>query len=310
MLMFADNRHAIVSQSGDAEHAGRLIIFDTLTHARRVLYPQNNPPPFPFHMPFGEQECTAPLGEDFSPHGIDLVDISGGLYRLYVVNRKRQAIEIFHIIPNGINMYIAWHGCIMAPPDSMMSDVVGTVDGFYATNTRPQSSWFNGIKAWLAMDTGNVWHWDARGTQRILPHSQGPFPDGIALDGEHLYVNYHYGEIRKIRATDGQLIASAPVKGAMRSRWRKNNRLWIAQQTPSFRAQSSCAQSSEYSCGLAFSIISLNTDNMSWETLLTHQGAPMGAASVAIHAGDAMYIGTPYGQRILKVAINPPEHTE
>jgi hypothetical protein len=54
-------------------------------------------------------------------------------------------------------------------------------------------------------------------------------------------------------------------------------------------------------CAAAFEIIELDPATMSTRRLLAHKGAPMGAATVAQRVGDALYIGSFAGDRLLRV---------
>jgi hypothetical protein len=137
-----------------------------------------------------------------------------------------------------------------------------------------------------------------------VPGSEAPFPNGIELspDGRHVYLNaYLADEVRKLDRETGDLLAVAPVPAADNTRWSADgSRLLVASHTGPFSEMMNCQRLNEGACPLAFEIVALDPETLERETLLVHEGPPMGAATVALDLDGAYYIGSFKGDRLLR----------
>ncbi len=265
---------------------------------------------------WGSPGCTTPPGNAFSPHGIDLITRADGRRELMVVNHGgRESVEFFEVLGESGQWQLAWRGCTLPPRGTYMNDVAALQDGgFLVSHMFPRDAWTVGginlymFRGMLGLDTGVVLRCARGGECFPVPGSTAPFPNGIQVDaaGSTLYLNaYLPGEVRKISLEDGRLLGTAHIKGPDNSQWTADGKLLVASQTASLTEMNACFGVRNGACAAAFEIIELDPATMSTRRLLAHKGAPMGAATVAQRVGDALYIGSFAGDRLLRA--EPPQ---
>jgi hypothetical protein len=77
---------------------------------------------------WGESGCDTAPGERFSPHGVHIGQRPDGTWQVLAVNHVRESVEMYAVI-EGAKPSLAWRGCVMAPPNSNINDVVALPDG-------------------------------------------------------------------------------------------------------------------------------------------------------------------------------------
>ena len=167
----------------------------------------------------------------------------------------------------------------------------------------------------LDSDTGHVYAWSQADGWSVVAGSRGPLPNGIALaaDEDALYVNMYFaGEVRKLGLASGKVVAAYQGGNPDNSTWGSDGRLLVATHTAGLSDLSACMGLTSGSCGFAFRVVSLDPDTLASRTLLEHEGAPMGAVTVALEGvktdleidGDGrLYLGTFAGDRIASMPI-------
>ena len=308
--------HLLVSQMGqmDGSEAGDLVLYRPGVAPGgeiRTLFPQTR---VIDDRSWGDLTCPPPDLSLFSPHGIDLVRREDGEWMLLVVNHGgRESVELFQVIGEGEALALRWHGCVEGPEQAAFNDVAGRRDGgFYVTHMYPSGGQVLALLKHLMFgsDTGHVYEWDQDEGWAVVPGSDGPFPNGIALaaDEGSLFVNmYLGGEVRKLDLATGTVVASYAGGQPDNSTWDSTGRLLVAKHTADLSDLTACTELTEGSCGFAFRIVALDPDDLSAETVLEHSGAPMGAATVALEMGGHLYLGTFAGDRIARVRTQGAE---
>jgi len=143
----------------------------------------------------------------------------------------------------------------------------------------------------------------------VLSESHGPFINGILIsaDDKTIYANVYAGnEIRKLDRASGKQLGSAHVIQTDNIAWEDstldNKGLLLgASHTGKKLDQMDCMQHPGETCGFGFTIVRINAETMATEEIFKHEGAPMGAATIAQRVGSALYIGSFSGNRIIKV---------
>ena len=130
-------------------------------------------------------------------------------------------------------------------------------------------------------------------------------PNGIEIahDGASVYVNVYLGnEVRRIDRKTGELLGRVEVSQPDNITWSADGDvLLVASHTGGMRDSMSCFDLETGSCGLAFEIVAIDPDTLARKTLLAHEGAPMGAATVAVQVGTDLWLGTFAGDRVARV---------
>ncbi len=314
MELLPDGHTLLLSQMGSMDGAipGSLVMFDTAGGIVTRL-PQFT---VPSEENWGGTDCRTPPGSAFSPHGIDLVLRPDGRRELFVVNHGgRESVEFFEVLGGPDTWQIVWRGCALPPPGTYMNDVAALPGGeFLVSHMFPRDAWTVGginlylLRGMLGFDTGLVLRCTPAGSCSPVPGSAAPFPNGIQVDatGNTLFLDaYLAGEVRKISLADGRLLGTAAIKGPDNSQWTSDGKLLVASQTASAVEMNACFGVRNGACAAAFEIVQLDPDTLQTRTLLSHRGAPMGAATVAQRVGDALYIGSFAGDRIMRADLEP-----
>lgn len=254
----------------------------------------------------GDPRCPALPPGELAPHGIDLGRLDDGRDLLYVVNHaRRESIEIFAVRDDGRAISLQYAGCVLAPPEATFNDVVALRDGgFRVSSSFPSSD--NTIIAGLRMRYGRyrpgfAWEWrPGRGYSRIAG-SEVAYANGIeqSPDERYVYLNgYFENVVAKIDTQSGTRVAAAKVIGPDNVTWSADGRLLVASQHASTFDLLKCLRITRGACGFRFEIVELDPESMTTRTLIDHEGAPFGAATVAVPFGDRLYLGTFAGDRI------------
>lgn len=310
--LLGDSRTLLISEMGSAQSGspGSLALFDTRSETITRL-PQFTESSNEY---WGQASCTTPPGTAFSPHGIDVSQRKDGRWQLLAVNHGgRESVEYFELSDDSAGYHLEWRGCVLPPADSYLNDVVGLPGGgFLATHMYPKSGpTFRSINLYLltgmlGFATGHVVHCDDAGGCNAVAGTAMAFPNGIQLahDGRAMFVNgYLADEVRKISYPEGRLLGVAKVDAPDNSRWDADGRLLVASHVGGYNESRGCYLITEGACGAAFAIVEIDPQTMQSRTIFRHAGAPMGAATVAQQAGDALYLGSYAGDRILRVPL-------
>ena len=57
-------------------------------------------------------------------------------------------------------------------------------------------------------------------------------------------------------------------------------------------------------CLLPFKVVRVDSETMLGETVIDHNGAPMGYVTVALKVGDEIFMGTAHGDRMARAALH------
>lgn len=293
----------LVSQMGqmDGSEPGNLALYEPGGDIR-VLFPTGA---VADRRTWGAADCPPPDLASFSPHGIDLVQRADGEWMLLVVNHGgRESVEFFGLVDDESGLELAWQGCALGPEQAAFNDVSGRADGgFYVSQMYPFDSQFTSILkgALFGGDTGHVYGWRPDAGWSVVPGSEGPFPNGLALSADEriLYINmYLAGEVRRLDLDSGEVTAVYEGGNPDNSTWAGDGRLLVATHTAGITDSMACQGLESGSCGFAFRVVSLDPDDLSARTILEHEGAPMGAVTVALEMDGQLYLGTFAGDRI------------
>ncbi len=302
-----DGRHLLLAHFGGMHNGtGSLSLFDTKTEQITPLFPPSNGLVASDGANWGEANCKPPPLDTFSPHGTHLHQLADGRWRYLVVNHGgRESVELFELLGEGSNSTLAWRGCVPAGSETYMNDVVGLSNGdLIYTRMFHNSGTLEQLLSMVGKNTGDVWRWNRQSGLRVLPGTDANQPNGIeiAADERHVFVNMYFtGELWKVDADTGEVVATAPVPSGDNSAWGSDGRLWVTTHKDSIPNLLSCFQTQAEPCGAGFEIIAVNPETMNFEPVFSHRGAPMGAATVAVPQAGRVYMGSFVGDRLISV---------
>lgn len=290
-----DDRFLIVSKMGRGENRG-LDLFDLAAQTFTAIPLSAGKKPG-----WGEDTCTESIDRNIQPHGLSLSKRTSGEWQLYVVNHNvRESMEMYELLQDGAKWKLAWRGCVLAREP--YNDVAALPDGSFIA-TRPQAIQKDGRDLFSGKPSGNVAVWTIGNGEQVLPGSEYGYPNGILVskDGLSLYISgwttrdlHRYDmttkkEAEKLELTfmpdnltwtpDGKILA-AGIKGV----------------------NGNCPSGSNYACIQGFVLAEVDPKTMESRIVYDNNGkALINGVSVAIEAGDAFYVGSFQGDRLLKL---------
>jgi hypothetical protein len=316
MEVLPDHQTLIVSQIGNINNTatGKLVFFDTKSQLITTAFPLATKGVFDPAINWGAQTCTGVPGLEFSPIGISLRQRNDGRWQLAAVNQgQRNSVEMFEVLKLDAGYSLAWRGCVIPPDGTNLNDVALMRNGgFIASHMFDRRDpvifgFSTGIwKAQLGMNTGYAIEWLPETAEifRVLAESHGPFLNGIQMsaDDKTVFVSMTSGnQILKLDLASGKRLATAKIASPDNLAWDRQGNLLAASLSGSKFEHLDCIRHPGANCGLGFSIVRINPESMESEHIFQHEGAPMGAATVAQQVGDALFLGSFTGDRIIKI---------
>ncbi|WP_187276505.1 SMP-30/gluconolactonase/LRE family protein [Parahaliea maris] len=292
---------------GQMHAPGGLFLLDTGDHSVTPLYSGADRD----STAWGQADCRQPP-QILLAHGIDLSQRKDGRWQLLVVNHGgRESVEFYEWLPGPGAPAVAWRGCVAAPEDASLNDVAGLPDGgFLVTRmTSTQSPNWELFLAAIGFDNGVVYQWSAGEGYRTLPATKGRFPNGIVLspDGGSFFVNMYLGnKVVKFSFPGGEPLGQVSVSKPDNASWSPDGKLLVASQFGSLLALfDSLSLPPGTPSLLPYAVMEVDPETLAKRELFWHEGAPMGAGTVAVQVEDAVYVGSYVGDRLVRVPLKP-----
>ena len=301
-----DTSFLIVSQYGG--HIDRrpsdLVSFNIDTQAKKLILPKH-PSEYPSYPLWGQETCTTPPLY-YSPHGIDLSRRPDGDLMLLVVNHAElDSVQFFKVLKEDLTLSLEWRGCVIMSEDIKLNDVAALPNGGFvipalkvrSLQSEPEYSPEINLLRW-SEDTG---------LQTVLSPQTG-YGNGIAVtnDGDFVFINDTLGSrVMKVSLVENKLIAETPLASPDNSSWSNEGQLIVVSilfNSPEDLER--CDQNKKGPCDIAFMVTSLDPETMSKKILFRHDGSKyFGGTTVAVQVGDALYLGSAFGDRIAKIMM-------
>jgi len=304
----------LVSEYGAIEggKAGDLALLVLDTDKRRVLF-RGGDAKGAAHPGWGDPSCPGPPPAAFSPHGIDLAKRPDGKLQLLVVQHGgRESIEFFEVTGAGSDWSVAWRGCVLAPVDASLNEVVALPDGgFLTTKMMPLSGNIVQLTEAAGKPSGEVYEWSAKAGFKKVPGTQGALPNGVEVspDGRTIFMNASMGnELRRVDRATGKIEGRAEVPAPDNVTWSPDGkRLLVASLRSLDPTDFAVCQGLERgACPLPFAIVAVDPVALTTEDVYVGNGPPMGGGTVGLQVGDELFIGSFAGDRVLRVKLSQP----
>lgn len=300
-----DNRFLVF---GSMEAPGGLFLLDPADDSVRPLFAGELRRIEP-ESGWGDPACPALRDQQLLAHGIDVRSRPDGRWQLLVVNHQaRESVEFLELRYTGDeHLEAVWRGCVEAPPLAQFNDVAGLDDGAFLVTHMADADYrlLRLVQALVGIDTGYVYRWLPGSGFSVMPGSEGRLPNGItvAADGGSYYLNEYFGDrVRWHSLPDGALLGEVAVQQPDNSAWTEDGQLLVASHPVGvLDLLQALEQGHEQPSELAFEVIAIDPDSLEAVTVLSREGPPMGAGTVALQHGPWLYIGSFIGDRIIKV---------
>ena len=255
---------------------------------------------------WGDPSCSRNNEEKYGPHGIDLIKLDNGTFKLGVVSHfPNETIEMFELVKNGLSWDFIWRGCVDVPFEYYFNDISLKKDGsFFASHMYKRDITLNEwlITSLLKNNSGYIVKWNDNSFKKI-PYTEGSGPNGIAYDEEHkmLYVNYNQGD--KIVSFDMGANEGTPYSKinstfieAPDNPYIHENSIWIT--SLDFQPNDFGECEFKKSCSLPFSIYQLDIKSLEIINKYSFSKTVFGLPTVAVPFENKIYMGSFHSDRL------------
>jgi hypothetical protein len=290
-----DGRFLIVSKMGRGEVRG-LDLFEPATQSFTAIPLSAGKKP-----DWGENACTESIDGRIMPHGLSLSKRTSGEWQLYVVNHNtRESMEMYELLPDGTKWKLAWRGCVIA--SEPYNDVAALPDGSFMA-TRPQALQKEARNLFEGKPSGNVVVWTIGSGEQVLPGSEYGYPNGILVskDGGSLYISgWTTRDLHRYDLTTKKEVAKTELT------FMPDNLTWTPEGeilAAGIKGVSgNCPSESKYPCIQGFVLAKVDPKTMKSRIVYDSNGkALINGVSVGIEAGNAFYVGSFQGDRLVKL---------
>lgn len=252
----------------------------------------------------GDPECKAPP-ERFAPHGLSAAPpfrVGAPTPLAVVQHGERETIELFDLAAGALT----WRGCLRLPPGVRGNDLVLQGDGsLVVSNYQPSlsgaSGLFHTVRGGLGLATGEIWRRAPGGPWQPVAGTRAANPNGVALsgDGSRVYFAATGGaEVRSTPIGDGAENAELAVQGFPDNlAWSPEGELLLVTHTRGIGVVR-CGLALPAPCRSPWSLLAIDPELRASRAVLRHDGSELGAATSAAVAGDWIYLGAVFGDRI------------
>jgi hypothetical protein len=258
--------------------------------------------------PLGDPACTRPPeAARFAPHGLaaGAPRPDGEIPVAAVGHGVREAVELFALRGAGEAATLRWNGCVRLPESAVGNDVwLGGDGALWVTNYQPALGGLRGlyhtIAGGLGLPTGEVLRWRAPRWESV-PGTRGANPNGLLLlpGGAALAVAFTGAGSLGLRPL-------APAGGSPRDialGGHPDNLTWSSRATllvpvhTSGLAMLRC-RFGALPCRSPWTLMEIDPATGAASRRFSHDGSLVGGVSSVAEAGDRLYFGAVFDDRI------------
>lgn len=255
---------------------------------------------------WGEPSCPGPVSVT-SAHGTALSRRRDGKWQLLIVNHNaRESIEFFELRQASGAWALVWHGCVTH--EKAYNDVAAMSDGGFVASHPQALQAPSGKGGGIAADfsgapTGYVARWTPGKGETELAGTRAGYPNGVLVSPDERYLYFAAwteSEMHKYDLREGKEVREIKL-GFMPDNmtWTKGGQL-LAAGIKGVRGN--CPESSAIPCIQGFTVAAIRPSDMTVKTAAdSNRRALIAGVSSALQFGDAIYIGSFQGDRLVKV---------
>lgn len=255
-------------------------------------------------------------------HGISLAKRANGVMELYAINHnRRESMEMFELRRRGGAWALIWHGCEVSSKE--FNDVAALPDGgFIASHpTSLMTDTKDEVLRYSGKPIGFVVRWTQAKGEEELPGTRVGYPNGVVVSADGRYMYLDAWSAREVHKYDLKQQKDVQV---MKVDFMPDNLAWVAhfpsgKSSPRARymlaagvkgIKGDCPSASGHLCVQQFGVAEIDSATMK-SRLIYESSAPQSSgydpliagASVAVEVGDAIYIGSYTGDRLVKITL-------
>jgi hypothetical protein len=258
---------------------------------------------------WGDPSCDAPSG--FGTHGLHVSRRRDGRTQLLAVNHAgRESVELFELVRGAAGYEALWHGSVKLE-GGLLNDVVATPNGgFIATvmldhdlvgEQDSMTFMFSGAR------TGYLAEWHPDTGWKRLSGSEAPLNNGVQISADGRFVWFAAWTSREVVEYDREArritrITALPFYADNLTVASDGKLLAAGIDDLDYWRERTAAEGRICQEELAFTVASLDPVTFTATPIFrSNPGLLKGGASVALATGNALYIGSYAGERLLKV---------
>ena len=256
---------------------------------------------------WGDPSCNRIDGQQYGPHGIDLVERNDGKLQLGVVSHyPDETIEMFELIKTNGSWDFIWRGCVDVPYEYYFNDISLKKDGsFFASHMYERDitldEWL--LTSLLKRNSGYLVEWNDNLFTKVSG-TDGSGPNGIAFDEESntIYINYNQGD--KIVSFDifkNKKLNSSFIE-APDNPYIDGDFIWVT--SLDFQPNDFGECEFKKSCSLPFSIYKLEKKSLNILDKYSFSKTVFGLPTVAVPFENKVYMGSFHSDRLGFFEIN------
>lgn len=288
---------------------GGFYLINTATGVFSEYAPNLSGPIDPKYTQKHAQCPGAPDAEMLMSHGMSIKYGTGNIHEVYVLNHaERESAEIFDLDISGAKPTLNWKGCVLMPEGVASNNITYMPDGgFTVTSFGRANDKERFPKITSGQPTGGLFRWSPDSGWTEIPDGNTSGTNGIMLspDGETLFVSSWGTSMLHIVKPDGD-IQKIDLNGLHADNLSEgpDGSILITGQIGDGQTILECPLAGKELCTAPFRIIKFDPVTYEQEVLFSSNGNEyFGSASVAVAAGDEIWIGTFRGNRVAHIKI-------
>ena len=230
---------------------------------------------------------------------------------LAVNHAGRESIEFFEIRNSGNTTRAIWHGCTIFI-GGLLNDVAAMPNGGFITTVMLDQSLVHGRDASQILfsdeKAGYLATWDAGAGFQRLPGTKAALNNSLQIgtDGKTIYFTAYTGKkVIRYDLAHRKVSGSVGVKFYPDNITKSRDGVFLIAGIDDLSEFIRCTRDEGHFCdrNVAFRVVELNTGTMSTRTVFREEPGTLQGASTALKVGNALYISTYTGDRILKAVL-------